>query len=220
MSVYAMMGLSFLPLVVFLTIFRLAVSGFKVWYGLVATLVGLFSLVPIVIVQYFLLLQLPVFTDNTLMDMLLTVMVFNGLIEETVKMFTMLLLPHRKPGFAAFFAMAFICGLSLGCFETIIYLFSGYHNIETRTLTAVLMHSFCAGLSGIYVWTWRNPVEKPDGTRSPMVMPFVLSTLLHGVYNFFAGFGGWFYWFSIVAIIMSALECRIWFRRASGVDRE
>lgn len=219
MSVYAMMGLSFLPLVVFLVLFCLAVPGFKVRYGLASTLLGLLSLVPIVIIQN-LVGGLPVFTANTMISALITVMVFNGLIEETVKMFTMLLLPHRKPGFAAFFAMAFICGLSLGCFETIIYLFSGYHNIETRTLTAVLMHSFCAGLSGIYVWTWRNPVEKPDGTRSPMVMPFVLSTLLHGVYNFFAGFGGWFYWFSIVAIIMSALECRIWFRRASGVDRE
>lgn len=219
MSVYAMMGLSFLPLVVFLVLFCLAVPGFKVRYGLGSTLVGLLSLVPIVIIQN-LVGGLPVFTANTMISALITVMVFNGLIEETVKMFTMLLLPHRKTGFAAFFAMAFICGLSLGCFETIIYLFSGYHNIETRTLTAVLMHSFCAGLSGIYVWTWRNPVEKPDGTRSPMVMPFVLSTLLHGVYNFFAGFGGWFYWFSIVAIIMSALECRIWFRRASGVDRE
>lgn len=219
MSVYAMMGLSFLPLVVFLVLFCLAVPGFKVRYGLASTLLGLLSLVPIVIIQN-LVGGLPVFTANTMISALITVMVFNGLIEETVKMFTMLLLPHRKTGFAAFFAMAFICGLSLGCFETIIYLFSGYHNIETRTLTAVLMHSFCAGLSGIYVWTWRNPVEKPDGTRSPMVMPFVLSTLLHGVYNFFAGFGGWFYWFSIVAIIMSALECRIWFRRASGVDRE
>ncbi len=219
MSVYAMMGLSFVPLVVFLVLFCLVVPGFKVRYGLASTLLGLLSLVPIVIIQN-LVGGLPVFTANTMISALITVMVFNGLIEETVKMFTMLLLPHRKPGFAAFFAMAFICGLSLGCFETIIYLFSGYHNIETRTLTAVLMHSFCAGLSGIYVWTWRNPVEKPDGTRSPMVMPFVLSTLLHGVYNFFAGFGGWFYWFSIVAIIMSALECRIWFRRASGVDRE
>ncbi len=219
MSVYVMMGLSFLPLVVFLVVFCLAVPGFKVRYGLVSTLVGLFSLIPIVVVQYF-VLKLPVFTANNLISALITVMVFNGLIEETVKMFTMLLLPHRKPGFAAFFAMAFMCGLSLGCFETIIYLFSGYHNIETRTLTAVLMHSLCAGLSGIYVWTWRNPVEKPDGTRSPMLMPFVLSTLLHGTYNFFAGFGGWFRWFSVVAIVMSALECRIWFRRASGADRE
>ena len=216
MSVYAMVGLSFLPLVIFLTIFRLAVSGFKVWYGLVATLVGLFSLVPIVIVQYFLLLQLPVFTDNTLMEMFLTVMVFNGLIEETVKMFTLVLLPHRKPGFSAFLAMTFMCGLALGCFETIIYLFSGYHNIETRTLTAVLMHSFCAILSGIYVWTWRHPVERADGGRAPMVMPFVLATILHGVYNFFAGIDGWLYWFSIVAIVMAALECRIWYHRALG----
>ncbi len=216
---YAMMGLSFLPLALFLVILCLTVPGFKVRYGLVATLIGLFSLVPIVVVQY-LVLQVPVLTNNTLVEALLTVMVFNGLIEETVKMFAMVLLPHRKPGFPAFLAMAFVCGLALGCFETIIYLFSGYHNIETRTLTAVLMHSFCAGLSGVYVWTWRHPVEGADGKMAPMVTPFVLATVLHGVYNFFAGLDGWLYWFSVVAIVMAALECRIWYRRASGADTE
>lgn len=215
MSVYVMMALSFLPLVLFFVIFCFAVPGFKVWYGLVATLVGLFSLIPIAIIQYF-VLKLPVFTENTLLSALITVMIFNGLIEETVKMFSLLFLPHKKLSFSNFFAMSFLCGLSLGCFETVIYLFSGYHNIEIRSLTAVIMHSLCATLSGVYVWTWRN--TKTSGKTSVMVAPFVLATVLHGIYNFFAGFSGGFYWFSLVAIGMAALESRVWYRRVLGVD--
>lgn len=217
MSIYVMMGLSFLPLVAFLVIFCLAVPGFKLRYGLASTLVGLFSLIPIVVVQYF-VLKLPVFMDNSLLEALITVMVFNGLVEETVKMFSLLLLPHKKTGFGAFFAMSLVSGLSLGCFETVIYLFAGYQNIQLRSLTAVAMHSFCAGLSGIYVWTWRNPVERGGGKKIPLVMPFVLAVVLHGVYNFFAGFSGGFWWFSVVAILMAALECRIWYKKVAGDD--
>jgi len=217
MSVYIMMALSFLPLVILLGFFCFAIPGFKFHYGLVATLVGLFSLIPIVIIQHF-VLKLPVFTDNTLISALITVMVFNGLIEETVKMFSLLILPHKKLNFATFFSLSIIAGLALGCFETVIYLFSGHHNVEVRTVTAVAMHSLCCGLSGIYVWTWRNPVEKVSGKVAPMVAPFVWATVLHGVYNFFAGFSTSFWWFSIAAIALTALECRIWYRKALGLD--
>ena len=219
MSVFVLMGLSFVPLVFFLVLFCLAVPGFKVRYGLASTLVGLFSLIPIVVVQYF-VLKLPDFTDHSLVEALVTVMVFNGLVEETVKMLSLLLLPHKKMGIGVFLAMSLISGLALGCFETVIYLFSGYQNIQIRSLTAVAMHSLCGGLSGIYVWTWRNPVEKAPGKKVPLVMPFVLAVVLHGVYNFFAGFSGGFWWFSVVAILMAALECRIWYRKAAGMDGE
>lgn len=219
MSVFVLMGLSFVPLVFFLVLFCLAVPGFKVRYGLGSTLVGLFSLIPIVILQY-LVLKMPVFSKDTLLSVLITVMVFNGLVEEMVKMFSLLLLPHKKMGIGVFLAMSLISGLALGCFETVIYLFSGYQNIQIRSLTAVAMHSLCGGLSGIYVWTWRNPVEKASGKKVPLVMPFVLAVALHGVYNFFAGFSGGFWWFSVVAILMAALECRIWYRKAAGMDGE
>lgn len=219
MSVFVLMGLSFVPLVFFLVLFCLAVPGFKVRYGLGSTLVGLFSLIPIVILQY-LVLKMPVFSKDTLLSVLITVMVFNGLVEEMVKMFSLLLLPHKKMGIGVFLAMSLISGLALGCFETVIYLFSGYQNIQIRSLTAVAMHSLCGGLSGIYVWTWRNPVEKAPGKKVPLVMPFVLAVVLHGVYNFFAGFSGGFWWFSVVAILMAALECRIWYRKAAGMDGE
>ena len=173
MSVYMMMGLSFLPLLCIFVIFRFAISGFKVRYGLLAILLGLLSLIPIVILQSF-VRNLPVFTSNTLLSALITVMLFNGLIEESVKMAVLFLLPIKKMNFSSFVALSLVSGLALGCFETVIYLFSGYLDIEVRTATAVVMHCLCTGLSGISVWLWKNPVEKKKAAWAPWLWAVVL----------------------------------------------
>lgn len=212
MSVYVMMGLSFLPLILISVIFAFSLSGFKIRYGLVAILLGLLSLIPIVIIQS-IVRNIPVFTNTTLVSALITVMVFNGFIEESVKMLILNLLPHKKTSFATFFALSFMAGLTLGCFETVIYLFSGYHEVELRTVTAVAMHCLCASLSGVSVWTWRNPVVTVDGRKKLFFQPYLWAVILHGSYNFFAGFSGFYRWFSIATIILTALECRIWFKK-------
>ena len=126
MSVYVMMGLSFLPLILIFLIFAFSLPGFKIRYGLIAILLGLLSLIPIVIIQS-IVRNIPVFTNTTLVSALITVMVFNGFIEESVKMLTLNLLPHKKTSFSTFFALSLMAGLDLGYFETVIYLFSGYH---------------------------------------------------------------------------------------------
>ena len=215
MSVYMMMGLSFLPLLCIFVIFRFAISGFKVRYGLLAILLGLLSLVPIVIIQSF-VRNLPVFTSNTLFAALITVMLFNGLIEESVKMGTLFLLPVKKINFPTFFALSLVAGLALGCFETVIYLFSGYLDIEVRTATAVVMHCLCSGLSGISVWLWKNPGEKKKKSWAP----WLWAVILHGSYNFFAGFSGFYRWFSLATIMLTALESRIWYKKIGGIEGE
>ena len=215
MSVYMMMGLSFLPLLCIFVIFRFAISGFKVRYGLLAILLGLLSLVPIVIIQSF-VRNLPVFTSNTLFAALITVMLFNGLIEESVKMGTLFLLPVKKMNFPTFFALSLVAGLALGCFETVIYLFSGYLDIEVRTATAVVLHCLCTGLSGISVWLWKNPGEKKKKSWAP----WLWAVILHGSYNFFAGFSGFYRWFSLATIMLTALESRIWYKKIGGIEGE
>ena len=217
MSVYVMMGLSFLPLILIFLIFAFSLPGFKIRYGLIAILLGLLSLIPIVIIQS-IVRNIPVFTNTTLVSALITVMVFNGFIEESVKMLTLNLLPHKKTSFSTFFALSLMAGLALGCFETVIYLFSGYHEVELRTVTAVAMHSLCTSLSGVFVWTWRNPVVTTDGKKKPFFQPYVWAVILHGSYNFFAGFSGFYRWFSVATIILTALECRIWFQKILNVN--
>ena len=213
MSVYMMMGLSFLPLLCIFVIFRFAISGFKVRYGLLAILLGLLSLVPIVILQSF-VRNLPVFTSNTLLAALITVMLFNGLIEESVKMAVLFLLPIKKMNFSSFVALSLVAGLALGCFETVIYLFSGYLDIEVRTATAVVMHCLCTGLSGISVWLWKNPGEKKKAAWAP----WLWAVVLHGSYNFFAGFSGFYRWFSLATMMLTALESRIWYKKVKNFD--
>lgn len=217
MSVYAMMGLSFLPLIFVFVIFALFLHGFKIRYGLVAILLGLLSLIPIVIIQS-IVRNLPIFTSTTLVSALITVMIFNGFIEESVKMLFLRLLPHKRTSFPVFFSMTLMVGLALGCFETVIYLFSGFHEIELRTVTAVVMHCLCAALSGVFVWTWRNPVVTAEGKKKHFFQPYVWAVILHGSYNFFAGFSGFYRWFSVVTIILTALECRIWFQKFMNVN--
>ena len=93
-----------------------------------------------------------------------------------------------------------LSGLALGCFESVIYLVSGYENIGLRLVTAVMLHTACAGLGGIFVWSVKNKRTK--------VLPFIFAIILHGVYNYFAGFSTSIRWFSIVIIVLAFIECR------------
>lgn len=204
MNIYVFILLCFVPLIICFTLFCIAIPGFKVRYGLWASLLGLLSLIPIAFVQFF-ILNLPIFTANTLISVLVTALIFNGLIEESLKMLCMLFLPFKKVGFPAFFTMSMLSGLALGCFETVVYLFAGHQEIGIRLVTAVMIHMLCAGLSGIYVWTFKS--------KKPRTTPFVFAAVLHGIYNFFAGFSGNYRWFSVLAIVMAALECRIWYMK-------
>ena len=99
-----------------------------------------------------------------------------------------------------FFACAVLSGLSLGCFETLIYIASGIKNLELRLLTAVVIHSCCAGLSGLFVFNLKNGSLK--------IYPFVLAVFLHGIYNYFAGFkmDSMFFWFSLVVVLVAVVD--------------
>ncbi len=204
MNLYVSLLLCFVPLIAFFIIFCAAVPGFKMRYGIWAALLGLLSVIPIAFVQFF-VLSLPVFTANTLAAVLITALIFNGLIEESIKMLCMLFLPAKKTPFSVFFTMALFCGLSLGCFEAVIYLIAGYHQIGLRLVTAVIIHMLCAGLSGVYVWSFRK--------KRTRTLPFVYAAALHGIYNFFAGFSGGYRWFAVIAILFAAVECRIWYTK-------
>lgn len=204
MNIYVFILLCFLPLILCFFVCNVSVVGFKFKYGLWASFLGLVSVIPIALVQFF-ILNLPIFTANTLVAVLVTAMIFNGLVEESLKMISMLFLPSKKVDFPVFFSMALLTGLALGCFETVIYLFAGQQEIGLRMITAVLIHTFCAGLSGCYVWLFRK--------RQAKNTPFIFAALLHGFYNFFAGFSGGYKMFAVLAIVMAGLECRIWYMK-------
>lgn len=215
MNVFAFLAVTFIPLIAVYLILTLTVNGLKIHHGLFACLLGFIVVFPIAFIQYF-ILNLPVFNTNTFISLLITAILFNGVIEETVKMFTLCLLPQKKLPPAAFFAMALLFGLALGSFESVIYFVrriqtsdlptgfsAAFHLMLIRSATAVLIHTFCAGLSGLYIYNFRN--------KRNNVMPFLWAAVLHGIYNFFAAFQSDFRYFAVVAILLAVVECRVWY---------
>ena len=224
MQFYAFLALCFIPLVAAFVVCVLVVPGLKIRYALLSCVLSLAAIMPIAFVQY-VVLAIPVFTAETFGSLLVTAVVFNGLIEETVKMLFLALVPQKKQTLAAFFSCCLLFGLTLGGFESVIYLVKRIQEIDmrqdvaaafrlllTRTGTAVLIHTFCAGLSGLYLWLFRHHRNN--------VMPFVWAALLHGIYNFFAAFSMGYRWFSVAAIAFALLECRIWYKTAQGITDE
>lgn len=226
MNFFLIAALSFIPLLAVFLLSVLFVPGQKFRYALISCVLGVITVIPASFVQYY-VLSLPIFLASTAVNLLVTAVVFNGLVEESFKMLFMAFLPFKKTTLAAYFTCALLSGLTLGCFESAIYLVKKiddttaplgaealYQLLISRAFTSVLIHTFCSGLSGLYLWMFKK--------KQTHVMPFVWAVALHGIYNFFAGFKNGFYWFAIVAILFAALECRIWYKYNSlsdtGVD--
>ena len=203
--------LCFLPLIVALVIFTF---GFKLnfFHQIVAVLIGLLTVIPISFIQFFLpdipfLLQFPLW--NTLFKSL----VIYGFVEELIKMLMTVLLPHKKSSTLQFLFLAFLMGISLGCFESVVYFLDHlqkanakgaqllYSQIFMRIFTSDIIHLTCAGLGGLFVVSCRQKKVK--------VSIFVFSVILHGFYDFFAGFANFFKYFSFIVILLAIVECRI-----------
>ena len=223
MNLYIFLALCFIPLVAGFIVLLLVVPNLKVRYCLWSCVLSIAAVLPIAFIQYF-VLNLPVFNTNTFVSLMITAIIFNGLIEETVKMFFLALIPQKKLTVSCFLACCLLFGLTLGSFESVIYLvkrmqeiglpydlLDAFKLIVMRMFTAVLIHTFCAGLSGLYLWLFRH--------KRNNVLPFLYAVILHGIYNFFAAFSTGYRWFSLVAIAFALLECRIWWQQARAPDQ-
>ena len=147
------------------------------------------------------------FASVNLPGRLIKGLLINGIIEESAKMAFLFLLPAKKSKLSAFFSYAVLCGLTLGCLETLIYLIYGNRSITLRLFTAVVMHTFCAGLSGLFVYCIKRRQELAD--KSLLWLPFALAVLFHGLYNYFAGIYGTLHYFAYAVIAATILECKL-----------
>lgn len=209
MNLLASIGICFIPLILLTAILLAFIKKFRVLHAFFGILLGLIAIVPIAIIQL-IVLRLPVFSSATMISLLVTTFIFNGLIEETIKMICLFLLPGKKMDLSDFICSSFIAGISLATFEAVIYLIGGSQDIGLRLFTAVFIHGFCAALSGIYVWTFKHKQAK--------IGPFVLAVFLHGLYNFFAGLSGSLWWFSIICIIYAAIRVKFYYSRLTSTE--
>ena len=203
--------LCFLPLIVALVIFTF---GFKLnfFHQIVAVLIGLLTVIPISFIQFF-LPDIPFLLKFPLWNTLFKSLVIYGFVEELIKMFMTVLLPHKKSSTLQFLFLAFLMGISLGCFESVVYFLDHlqkanakgaqllYSQIFMRIFTSDIIHLTCAGLGGLFVVSCRQKKAK--------ISLFIFSVMLHGFYDFFAGFANFFKYFSIIVIFLAIAECRI-----------
>ena len=215
MNVYFVLALCFIPYVLMFVISRFFCKV-KISTCLIASLLGLLSVVPIVFLQY-------IFADvfqverkielGAFFTLFLTCLLYNGLVEEGIKMLCLVGIPVKKLQLKDFFVATLLFGMILGCFESATYFLQHlqktnsrggqllYNILFLRMFSSDLIHMFCAGLSGLFVWGLKN--------KKIYVMPLVYAIFIHGIFNFFNYFNGGIQFFSYVAILFAVIECRV-----------
>ena len=203
--------LCFIPLIL---MFIIDTFCFKLeaLHQLFAILLGLFAVLPISFIQYFLpgikfLEAMPVLYS------LLKSIILYGLVEEMVKMVLFLPLPHKDYTEFKTLMLAFVFGAAIASFESVVYFLTYlqnsqitggkllYGSIFLRIFSSDIIHICCTGLCALFVYTLRNKPAK--------ISILVTAILLHGIYDFFAGFTNGLRWFSVPVILLTIAECRI-----------
>ena len=198
----------FVPLLAFVSCVSILCKDYKLWKALLACLLGLLTVLPIAVLQHA-IDGMRLVNLNGLKGVLISAIVLNGLVEECVKALFLFILPARGDSESkskrVFFLCALTAGLALGCLESFIYLIGGTQRIGLRMVTAVIIHMFCAGLGGLFVFSVKS--------KDVRVLPLVLAILTHGIYNYFASLGTPYFYVSFVAILFAAIECRVRYMR-------
>ena len=215
MNLYALLGISFIPAALFFALSVILNKDLKIRYCLLSACLALFTVIPSSIIQFY-VFGLPIFNSYTFASVMVTAILFNGLIEESMKMLFICLIPQKKQILSAYFCCVILYGLTVGGFESVIYVIRKFQEIQVqpgreivvnlllnRIFSAQAIHVFCAGLSGLYIWNFRH--------QKKSILPFVYAVLLHGIYNFFASFTSLYHYLAIVAILFAAVECRIFY---------
>ena len=210
--------LCFVPLLFAFCLFTF-VFKLKISHQLLAILLGLIIVFPISVIQY-VVPTTNVFQNMPIVGTMLKSLIIYGLVEELFK--TIVLVPvlstkSIKEEYSAIqlLFLSFLLGLSLACFESLVYLFDRlqiannkgaqllYHHIFLRIFTSDLIHMSCAGLCGLFV------ISKRYNNNKSKISYLFLAILLHGIYDFFAGFQNNLKYFSYFVVLLALIECRV-----------
>ena len=201
----------FLPIIIAIIIISIK-AKLKVTHTLLSCLFGLIAVLPISFLQFFIPSFEQSFTSVVLYSLLKSFVLY-GLIEEVLKMVLLLPLPHKNYSVKNFLLLSFIMGLSLACFESLVYYLDHlqtafargadllYFQIFLRIFTTDILHMVCTGLSGLFIYSIRNKAKR--------ISPLVWAIILHGLYDFFAGFNSNLKYFSFVVLLLAIVECRV-----------
>jgi hypothetical protein len=133
-----------------------------------------------------------------MLSLFLTTLICNGLIEEGFKFTSLLILPVKKYNASEVFNCSICSGLAFGAFEAAAYMFLGSGSVLLRLLTSVVIHAVCSGLNGIFLHQIK--------TENNYTFALFYSIFIHGIYNFFAGLPGNFWYFSLAVIFFGLIR--------------
>lgn len=191
--------LCFFPLILGLIILPLTIKSLTFKNIFLGIALGLFSFIPIVIIQMF-LYKIPIFNKQTIGALFISCLIGNGFIEEFFKMILLNFIPIKSQNITkkCFFSIALISTLTLASFESLIYFFNGFTNILLRFVSAVFIHCICCILSSIFLW------QKKQTKKFNLF--FLWAVLLHGLFNFFIVLPGKFWIISIIVEVFGIIK--------------
>jgi len=201
----------FIPVVICFFIFKQ--FQIKAVHLFAAILLGLAAILPISFLQFWIPDPKATIINPIIYSLLKSLIIF-GLVEEAFKALLIWPLPGKKEETPLkFMLIAFMFGISLGCFESVVYYLDRlqmslsrggsllYTQIFIRLFSSDIIHMTCAGLGGLFVYTAVN--------KAPKFQFFMYAFVLHGLYDFFAAFQNNLKWFAIPVIMLAIMECRI-----------
>lgn len=194
--------------------------------SLITILLGLIAVFPIELIQYAINESklfnfiLPYETAYYVINSLL----LYGFLEETFKTLFISFIPSKNYSILQILLLGFLLGLSLASFENLVYFFEYqqkasnrgasliYSMIFKRIFLTDILHMACAGLSALFIVTLKDKNLKARWGL------FVTAILLHGFYDFFAGFKNNLNLFSILVVLLAILECRIKYKAITSPE--
>ncbi len=204
MNLFLALALCFVPLLIGIALCLVFIKDFKILYALQALVFGILAVGLIILVRTFIndISEHSPFMLSGYLGLLVSVVLF-AFVEEFVKMILIFFFPIKVVSLRLYVFTCLVFGCTVGSFETLMYLVSGFGDTLLRLFTAVVVHTMCALLSGYFVWGLKH--------KFSFIRAFWMSFLLHGVYNFFATQTSFIWWFSIVTILFMFFKCRIYY---------
>ncbi len=204
MSLFAAVLICFIPLIIGVALCLYFIKDFKVLYALIAILLGFVAIFVILLFRAAVeeLGNIFPITIAGFAGFLITTLLF-AFLEEVAKMLLLPFFSKKIKTLQIFLLTSLIFGCSVGCYETLMYLVTGYDGTVMRLFTAVLIHTACAGLSSYFIWALK--------TKEHFIRAFAVSVLLHGLYNFFVIQGTYLGWLAIVTILLSFIKMRSYY---------
>lgn len=182
--------MNFLPL--FLWICFLVRHRQKPLFVALAVFLGIFVFLPCSVLQT---LISPFFADlkKYALGFLLYSIAVNGFLEEGSKFIPTLI--FRKKPRKDLVLFAGTLGVSLACFENLVYFFrSSGENFFLRILFTLPLHLACSLITAL-IFTKNEKFRR---------LPFFPGMMIHAFFNFFSFFGGFFYIFSALTVLLSS----------------